>query len=485
MTPIRATIAILTLCLALALAPGAAASSKQLALIQDGPAFVEGHVGDPFERLAEARLELGADIVRANLYWRDVSPRPTANRKPGGFEVGDPASPGYAWGKYDRFVANANRLGFRVYITISGPIPHWGSTEPRRCDGDESCTWKPDYDLFGLFAKAVARRYRGRVRYWSIWNEPNIAGWLSPQYTHGGRVRYAARMYRALWWRGYKAIRRYDPARRHSVLFGELAPFASPRPFFRWSLCLNPGGRPIVSRRRGCPRRRPVRFPIAAVAHHPYPHGGVANPRSRVPNESNITIAYLHNLERAMDLAAKYRRMPRGRPLFITEYGIQTDPPDRFGVSQRRQARWLNESARLVFSDPRVWSTGQYELVDPKPADVFNMGLRFADDTPKAAWKAFRLPLVATEYERRTVEAWGWVRPGSGRRRVEVLARRRGHHRYRVIEVATTNPRGVFRIRHRGRMAADLVYRLRYRAPNGETWYSRRAYAGKPLRYRG
>ena len=72
-------------------AASAGASPGQLALIQDDAAFVEGRRGDPRALLHEARHELGADIVRANLYWRAVSPAPGANSKPRGFGVGDPS----------------------------------------------------------------------------------------------------------------------------------------------------------------------------------------------------------------------------------------------------------------------------------------------------------------------------------------------------------------------------------------------------------
>ena len=465
----------------LALGGSADAAPHQLALIQDDAAFVEGSRGDPRALLQEARHELGADIVRANLYWRAVSPAPASHRRPRGFEVGDASSPGYRWAMYDHFVANARAAGLRVYLTISGPIPDWASREPQRCRR-EACIWKPDSRLFGRFVKAVARRYGGRVRYWSIWNEPNHFGWLMPQYTHGHRVRYSARMYRSLWYRGYRAIRRYDPARRRSVLFGELAPFNSPRAFLHAALCLDRAGRPLRSRLRGCPRRT-VKLPVGGIAHHPYPHGGTAHPLSHVRSASNVTIAYLPRLKRSMALAARHGRMPRGRPIFLTEYGIQSRPPDRRAPSLRGQARWLNESARLVWSDRRVKSTAQYELFDVSDPDEFNMGLRTATGARKPAWAAYRFALVATRLARRRAEIWGWLKPGHGRRLVEIQARRRGGG-YRVVRRVWTNSRGMFRTAHRGRHAARLVYRLRYRTAQRETWHSRAASAGRGLRYR-
>ena len=466
--------------LVLAFAASASASPRQLALIQDDAAFVEGRRGDPRALLREARHELGADVVRANLYWRAVSPSPRANSKPRGFAVGDPSSRRYRWAMYDHFVANARAAGLRVYLTISGPTPDWGSREPRRCR--EGCIWKPDSRLFGKFVEAVARRYRGRVRYWSIWNEPNHFGWLLPQYTHRHRVRYSARMYRSLWYRGYRAIRRYDPARRRSVLFGELAPFASPRAFFHSSMCIDRRGRPLRSRRQRCPRR-PVRLPVGAVAHHPYPHAASVHPLSRVRGRSNITIAYLPRLKRSMRLAARHGRMPRGRSIFLTEYGIQSRPPDPFGASPRQQARWLNQSERLVWGDRRVKSTAQYELFDARASEQFNTGLRTARGARKPSWGAYRISVTAIRRGRRGVEIWGWLKPGSGRQVVEVRARRRGRHPYRVVRRVRTNPRGMFRIVRHGRRATRLVYKLRRRTAGG-AWHSRAATVRGPLRYR-
>lgn len=464
----------------LALAPSAQAAPGQLALIQDDAAFVEGRRGDPRALLREARHRLGADIVRANLYWRAVSPTPGASSKPRGFAVGDPSSPRYRWAMYDRFVANARAAGLRVYLTITGPTPDWGSREPRRCR--EGCIWKPNSRLFGKFVKAVARRYRGQVRYWSIWNEPNHFGWLLPQYSHRHRVRYSARMYRSLWYRGYRAIRRYDPARRRSVLFGELAPFASPRAFFHSSMCIDRRGRPLRSRRQRCPRR-PAKLPVGAIAHHPYPSGASVHPLSRVRGRSNLTIAYMPRLKRSLRLAARHGRLPRGRSIFLTEYGIQSRPPDPFGASPRQQARWLNESERLVWRDRRVKSTAQYELFDAHASEQFNTGLRTARGQRKPAWAAYRISLTATGLARRRVEIWGWLKPGRGRQVVEVRARRRGRHPYRVVRRVRTNRRGMFRIVRRGRRATHLVYKLRHRRGDA-VWHSRHAVARRPLRYR-
>jgi hypothetical protein len=227
-----------------------------------------------------------------------------------------------------------------------------------------------------------------------------------------------------------------------------------------------------------------VRLRVGAIAHHPYSHGGSAYPLSRVRGASNITIAYLPRLKRSMRLAARLGRMPRARSIFLTEYGIQSRPPDRYAPSLRGQAKWLNESARLVWSDPRVKSTAQYELLDVHATDQSNMGLRTASGARKPAWAAYRLALVATRRGRRRAEIWGWLKPGNRRELVDIRARRRGGGRYRLVRRVRTNSHGMFRTVVRGRLAQRLIYRLRHRTAGGETFHSRSAKAGRPLRYR-
>ena len=107
----------------------------------------------------------------------------------------------------------------------------------------------------------MARRYGGRVDFYSIYNEPNLGKvWLAPRFarSRGQRYDYAAMLYRKLWIAGYKAIARYDRARRNRVLFGEAPAISQPIPFLRAALCLNSRNRPLTGRLRrlqGCSGR--------------------------------------------------------------------------------------------------------------------------------------------------------------------------------------------------------------------------------------
>jgi hypothetical protein len=484
--------AIVTALLALACLAGgpaaAEASSRQFSIVQDDVAF-RGFLGDPDRWFAETS-PLGAEMVRFNLIWRDVAPGARSTRRPSGHVPGDPAS-GYNWSEYDRAVNLARRHGLRVMLVPTGPVPYWASDDPRRCARARRknfCNYRPDAKQFGQFVKAAARRYRGRVRIWSVWNEPNLSSWLSPQVrrTRHGKARWSGRMYRALWYQAWKAIAKYDRPRRGSVLFGETAATHSPIILLRSALCLDPHGRPYRGRRRlaqGCPRR-PKRLSVAGIAHHPYNQAATGSPRSRTGSRYSAPLAYTYRLHSLISLAAKYRRIKR-KPIYMTEHGFQSRPPDRFGARPWTQARYLNESDRLFFGDPWVRSVAQYELVDEKEVSSFNTGLRYWNGLKKKpAWPSYRLSVVVTRLSSRSVEVWGEARPARGRTTVSVYAYSKSRKRYLRVARARANPRGIFRKRVRRGSASRLRYQLRWRDASGKVVFSRPAHAGPRLRYR-
>src|SRR6266550_8797636 len=67
------------------------------------------------------------------------------------------------------------------------------------------------------------------------------------------------------------------------------------------------------------------------------------------------------------------RSRPGGLPLYLTEFGYQTNPPDRLGVSWNRQAAYLNESWFRAYVNPSVRTLSQFLLKD----DGGDIGLTF------------------------------------------------------------------------------------------------------------
>jgi len=75
-----------------------------------------------------------------------------------------------AWEKYDQIVDLAEEYELDLIVRLSNP-PAWS-----RAEGNDVGTYAPPDDLqdFADFVHAVVSRYRGRIGYYQIWNEPNI-----------------------------------------------------------------------------------------------------------------------------------------------------------------------------------------------------------------------------------------------------------------------------------------------------------------------
>jgi hypothetical protein len=75
-----------------------------------------------------------------------------------------------AWEKYDNIVDLAEKYDLGIIARLDNP-PAWS-----RARGDDAGTRAPPDDLndFGDFVYTVVNRYKGRIKYYQIWNEPNI-----------------------------------------------------------------------------------------------------------------------------------------------------------------------------------------------------------------------------------------------------------------------------------------------------------------------
>ncbi|MDQ2807434.1 MAG: cellulase family glycosylhydrolase, partial [Chloroflexota bacterium] len=79
------------------------------------------------------------------------------------------APPKSAWDKYDFIVDQAAAYGLTLVVRLDAP-PDWA----RLCPVSHSApAHNSDY---ADFVSAVVSRYRGKVRYFQIWNEPNLEG---------------------------------------------------------------------------------------------------------------------------------------------------------------------------------------------------------------------------------------------------------------------------------------------------------------------
>ena len=91
--------------------------------------------------------------IRQPVRWAEIEPEPSQ----------------FNWQGYDAAIEFATLRGFQVIAVLE--------TSPAWARGAETSPQTPPQEVthFGDFAQAVARRYRGRIKHYQIWNEPNLS----------------------------------------------------------------------------------------------------------------------------------------------------------------------------------------------------------------------------------------------------------------------------------------------------------------------
>ena len=309
-----------------------------------------------------------------------------------------------------------------------------------------------------------------RVDHWEIWNEPNQGAWLAPQHTKrkGSWLPTSPRLYRKLADQMYAAL----VATGHegdTIMLGATAPKGStdkgisrpmsPELFIRELYCVDRNNQAYTGRAaslRGCPskdpinavpQRHPVLFKATGFSHHPY---DLTSPPSRRPaGKGSYTVATLDRLSHTLRFAfLRYRQSvpSTGVPLYLTEYGYQTNPPDRVGVSLAKQAAYLSQAEYLIWRNPAVRAHTQYLLVDNGApiTKTFQTGLLFADGREKPAYQAYKLPLWIPKRKFRRgspLRVWGLVRPAANgtAHDVAIQFRANGSKSYRTLATRKTS----------------------------------------------
>src|SRR5215813_211564 len=104
----------------------------------------------------------------AHVTWADIEPGPQA----------------WNWTRLDAYVAMAQAHDVEILLTL-GMTPPWASSEPNRhADpplGYPQGAQAPPARLedWTEYVRTVALRYKGRIRYYEIWNEPNQMAFFS------------------------------------------------------------------------------------------------------------------------------------------------------------------------------------------------------------------------------------------------------------------------------------------------------------------
>jgi hypothetical protein len=369
------------------------ASSKLQLGIFDDPQVL-GRPEQTFPLLTQLRVQM----IRVTLHWG--GPIGVAgDKRPK--DATDPADPAYDWFPYDRAVEDADADGIKVLFSIVD-TPHWAN-------GDRGINRAPAKmsDLRD-FAYAAAKRYSGfyvptdiaadpgttttgaeplpAVKLWLAWNEPNNPVFLQPQWVRkkGKWVANSPGVYAQLCQSIFAGV-------HLTVLAGEKVGCGATAPRGN-----NSGGgiRPSIG---------PIPFLRAlkkaglkhfdAYAHHPYYSKPTETPASKPKTNRGKKglVAPPVVLGNIGDLTKVLKQLYGNKRLWITEYGYQTNPPDKaFGVTYAKQALYLKQAVQIARKNPSIDILIWFLLRDEKSIGGWQSGLMTSALQPKPAFAAFR-----------------------------------------------------------------------------------------------
>jgi len=284
------------------------------------------------DRLADLAGLTGAGWTREEFNWNLIEPRPGEYHQP-------------SLEALDQVVAQAAARGIEVVGLITG-ASGWSS-------GGLGPSTEAQFRDFASFVAFLVDRYRDRIRFWEIWNEPNVDVFWPPRPNPAAYVRLLTL--------AAEAARAVNPEVR--IIGGSVAELKDL--FFVFSLFILGAGESMD---------------ILSI--HPY--------TSPEPLEGSTTE---YNLSLLSGLAALFGPP---KPVWVTEIGFPTCQGSP-GVTEADQARLLVR-AYLTLQAAGVETAAWYDLKDDG-LDPLDCGSRFGLVThqadlpplrPRPAFQAFR-----------------------------------------------------------------------------------------------
>lgn len=387
------------------------AAEAPVAFTDDPPfgvnTFLEQEV-EPEKRERTVRMiaEAGFRWIRQEFPWADIE-----IHGKGDFEDRRHVPYRSAWEKYDHIVDLAERYGLRLIVRLTSP-PAWS-----RHDGEARGAFAPpdNPEDFADFAEAVARRYRGRVFHYQIWNEPNIA----PEWGSCPTCAVDPEAYTDLLCRAYRRLKAVDP--RIVVIAGALAPTLSLNPY-------PPNGiNDVVFLERMYRAGAGACFDALSVQGYGLWSG---------PTDRRLR-PYVININRALYIRdVMVRHGDARKPIYIAEMGWNAVPDGvgdkRFGqVTEAQKARYLVEAFERIQQEwpwVAVASVWFFKRASDRERDqsFYYFSLVEPDFTPLPAYEALKAYLNQPPRMYpgvHTADHWAlqwegaWERVGEGRRR--------------------------------------------------------------------
>lgn len=308
---------------------------------EESPYGVNAHApgGEDLKRLLDLAQEARIGWIRIDFIWGWI----------------EPAKGTRDYRLYDDIVREARSRGIEVYASLGG-TPAWAS------DGPLGIGVPRDVADWRAFVFESAKRYRGRVKAWGVWNEPNLGDFWA-----GSRTQYVDVLLRP----AAEEIRRADPDAL--VCAPDLAHLKSGgADWYEWLL--------DVLRRAG--------GEIDVVTHHVYDRDGHGD----VTRKLDASTTFGGNPDYWDLVPPSVREVLRearaSQPVWLTETGWASDQ-----VGEANQSRflvglysdWFGKAGEL----PWVRKIFAYELVDDGSEGVARWGLLRPDRSPKPAYSAF------------------------------------------------------------------------------------------------
>ncbi|MCX5708934.1 MAG: cellulase family glycosylhydrolase [Candidatus Omnitrophica bacterium] len=151
---------------------------------------------ESLEKSIALMKEAGVGFVRVDFGWQDI----------------EPAQGKIDYAKYDALVDLLSRNKIEI-LGILDYCTDWAS--PKK-------TWNypnPDNAFFLKYASGVVQRYKDKVKYWELWNEPDSQTYWNPQDGMKGYVNLLKEVYAEL-----KKIDPYPAGWSESIIFTITAP---------------------------------------------------------------------------------------------------------------------------------------------------------------------------------------------------------------------------------------------------------------------
>lgn len=294
------------------------------------------------DRVYDAVADAGFRAIRLHVEWPVIEPYPGH----------------YSWEETDALVQDAVDRGMQV-LGVLTYTPAWAAT----AEGRKYLHPAPaDPQQFADFSKLAAQRYKGKIRYWEVWNEPNVETHWAPE--PNGKA------YADLLVRTYTALKAVDAD--NFVITGGTSPTVdtdvkiSPDTFIRQVYASGAGDH------------------FDAIAMHPYSTPKLLSEAGE-EYSSNSNISQVRAIMGENGQAAKR--------IWFTEFGAPTVGGHEFGVNEQRQALILldgvNYMQGLPFAGP-IFLFDYQDIDTDNPWVEMHYGLVRSDFTEKPALEAVR-----------------------------------------------------------------------------------------------